>query len=382
MHIVAAAVAAILTAGSDGDQVVSIRDPGNGAEAYIVTVPAGWHVQGTLFHGTGCDQTPFGAFRATSQDGLTALELLPRLDWRWGTFMGQRPAPGCLPLSEELTPADLLRHLARLMQFEYAGPVPLSPKLAESQRRENARSDEQSERYSRRSPGTDAWHQESAQAKVRYQNGTFPMEALLTGTILYHRHTRPLGGQTVFNETCSATVRIVRAQQGKLDAAVQRLERADAAWNRRWWDDQVALAHARDVEGAQRIARQYAADMELQQRQHDELIATMNRNQRVHEEEIAVMNRGSDLNLARQQDIWAKNRAVASDWIDTSLGQQTVLDPKTGQVSKVPAGFGFTWVDETGKSAIVTHDPNVNPNGYRPGTWTLQQHVHGDGSSR
>jgi hypothetical protein len=51
-------------------------------------------------------------------------------------------------------------------------------------------------------------------------------------------------------------------------------------------------------------------------------------------------------------------------------------------VSKVSGASGNIWINETGKNSFQTPDPNADPNGHLQGTWTLQQQVHGDGTSR
>jgi hypothetical protein len=88
------------------------------------------------------------------------------------------------------------------------------------------------------------------------------------------------------------------------------------------------------------------------------------------------------MSMAQSAQASAANHAVASDWVDSALGQQTVRDPTTGQVSKVSGAYSHTWINETGKTSFQTPDPNVDPNGHLQGTWTQQQQVHGDGTSR
>ena len=73
---------------------------------------------------------------------------------------------------------------------------------------------------------------------------------------------------------------------------------------------------------------------------------------------------------------------ATSDWVDYALDRQTVLDPNTGKVNKVSSSYGYTWVDSTGKAGYQTNDVNANPNGVLQGTWTRQQVVHGDGTTR
>ena len=66
--------------------------------------------------------------------------------------------------------------------------------------------------------------------------------------------------------------------------------------------------------------------------------------------------------------------------MDYALDRQTVLDPNSGQVSKVSSSYTYTWVDSTGQVSYQTNNPNADPNGALQGTWTRQRVVHGDGS--
>ena len=70
----------------------------------------------------------------------------------------------------------------------------------------------------------------------------------------------------------------------------------------------------------------------------------------------------------------------ASDWVDYALGEQTVLDPSTGQVSNVSSAYSYTW--SNGQTSYQTNSPDANPNGSMPGTWTKTQVVHGNGTPK
>src|ERR1017187_729339 len=76
--------AADATPAPKGMQKALIHDPVFNLDAFEVTIPAKWHFQGALIQGTQCNPIPFPVFRASSPDGLTVLERLPRLDWVWG----------------------------------------------------------------------------------------------------------------------------------------------------------------------------------------------------------------------------------------------------------------------------------------------------------
>lgn len=377
-----------------GLRCTPLRDPVLGMDAFLVAAPPGWHTQGAVVQGTPCKQLPFPVFRISSPDGLTLVERLPRMDWRWGKFQGQSPKEGCLPLRDEIGPADFLRTLSGVMGVEYVAEVPTTPAQMQSQKSFNAEADARSERNSRNHPNTyEAHHLEIAQAKVRYQNGSFPMEGLLMVTLYCHRFAYVGGRNGNWSEDCQATVRAVRARAGKLDETVRAVEMAGATMIPRWNQAYQAMMAARDAQAAQQYAvlgqqqlqlqAQLAQQsLALQKLQHDQYMAAQDAQFAVGERRNAAHDQALASSAARHYQNMAARDAVASDWVDTALGQQTVRDPTSGQVSKVSGMYDYTWVDQTGKSSYQTRDPNANPNGVIQGTWTVQQRVHGDGSSR
>src|SRR5208282_4434953 len=81
-----------------------------------------------------------------------------------------------------------------------------------------------------------------AQAKVRYRNGSAPMEALLLAIVDCGHSVLGNKKQAFSVDTCSATVRIVRAAQGKLDDAVKLLQPAGVrAENPQWIQARIDL---------------------------------------------------------------------------------------------------------------------------------------------
>jgi len=102
----------------------------------------------------------------------------------------------------------------------------------------------------------------------------------------------------------------------------------------------------------QRSAVEHAAFMQQQESQFE-----------------SAMNNAYDSMNARSQ--------VASDWVDYSLNQETVLNPD-GTTSKVSNAFTQTWTD--GTHWYQSNDTGVNPNGSLQGNWTQSQQVHGNGS--
>ena len=70
---------------------------------------------------------------------------------------------------------------------------------------------------------------------------------------------------------------------------------------------------------------------------------------------------------------------AASDWVDYSLDQQTVMSPD-GSLGKVSSAYSQTWTN--GSQWYQTNDPNSNPNGVLRGNWTQTTQVHGNGAPK
>jgi hypothetical protein len=378
-----------------GLRCTGLRDPVLGMDAFLVPAPAGWHTQGALVYPSSCGRPlPFPVFRITSPDGLTSFERLPRMDWIWGSYVPKSPKNGCLPLREEITPADFLRTLSTMMGVEYVGELPLTEPLMDFQKKFNADADAWSEKNSRAHPQMyEANHVEIARAKVQYKNGTFLMEGLLRADLYCHRFSMGGPRSRTWSENCSAEVRMLRAREGKLEETRKSLERSGELVIPRWVQAYQAMMAARDAQAAQQIAamgqQQLQAQnqlaqqsMALQQQQHDQFLAAQNARFAVHQQQMNVMNQASQASVTQHFQNMAVRDTIASNWVDTALGQQTVRDPSTGQLSKASSMNDYVWINQTAKTSFETRDPNADPNGHLQGTWTLQQRVNGDGTSR
>jgi hypothetical protein len=389
----AAAAAVQATAGQGapaapkGMREEAIHDPALNMDAFFVTIPADWHFQGAFFPGTGCSQVPYPVFRAYSPDGLTELERLPRLDWTWSNlpYGPKTTQPGCLPLKEAMSAVDFLKYISATLEVEYVGEVPVSADILEGQKKNleqvNAMSAKNAERMHAEPLVQTA---ETAQAKVRYRNGTFPMEALLTATVTcFHSPVPDFQRQNhhYATDTCNAGVRLLRAPEGKLDAASKLMDphTTGARTNPQWAQAYMELQNRRSQ---QMLKQMQDSSNQQMQRSHEQFMQSQAMRQHQHEQFLATMQRGTDMSMRRAAQIANSNHTMASDWVDYALDQQTVRDPGTGQVSKVSSSYSYTWVDETGKTSFQTNDVNANPNGYMKGNWSRQQQVHGDGSSK
>ncbi len=375
----------------------AIHDPAVNMVAYFVAVPTDWRFQAAMLQGNGCSEAPFPVFRASSVDGLTQLERLPRFDWRFGTapWLPKKTPAGCLPLEEAVSAAEFLKRLSVISEVEYVSEVPVAADKLASQQKYFEQLNASSAQMAARFHNDPILHRgDMAQARVRYRNGNIPMEALLfVNLACSHNPFRNFKKQSSWVDNCNATVRVVRAPPGKLDEAVKRLEPAGASENQQWVQARMDLQNRRDQAMAKQTQDSFNQQMQLQNQQfqqsealklqqHQQFLQSQANQQQQHEQFLSTMQRGTDMSMQRAQQNAAANHAAASDTVDYSLGQQTVRDPNTGQVSKVSGAYNNTYVNETGTQAYQTNNPNGNPNGYIQGNWTRQEQVHGDGTSK
>jgi hypothetical protein len=178
---------------------------------------------------------------------------------------------------------------------------------------------------------------------------------------------------------CTAGVTYLSAPENQYATLVQLWNtpglggRIEEPWEQAW----IQRNQQQSQQFMDQMRRNTQAQMQAQQQQfnHDQAVR-----QQMHEEFMATMQRGTDMSMARTQQSMNARSTATSDWVDYALDRRTVMDPNTGQVSKVSSAYNYTWVDSTGKVSYQTNDPNANPNGVLNGNWTKQSVVHGDGS--
>jgi hypothetical protein len=372
-----------------GTRVESIPDPSfNNMRAFEVTVPGNWHFQGVLFQGGACDGMPSPVFRASSPDGLSFIERLPPMGWAWGTGpMGGKNHGNCLPLEKAMGAQEFLHYLAGTMKVDYVSDAPL-PEGDKEAIAESAKSLD-----SKPNPGpmqgiSSTNTAEGAAAIVRFNNGTFTMKGLMQ-TRVDCRHSHIPGHKPMFahdpgladseSYQWTATVRYTVAPEAKFDSVKNISEhqgigaKPEPQWLQAYFQRQQQQASQMLNAAAERSRTQLQA-------QHDSFEQSQAVQQHMHEQFLATMQRGTDMSMAATQRNMNARSTATSDWVDYALDQRTVVDPGTGQVSKVSSAYNYTWVDSTGKVSYQTNDPNANPNGVLQGNWTKQAIVHGDGS--
>jgi len=378
------------TASAGGTQKEYITDPSmDGMKAIEVTIPAKWHFQGMLSQGGSCPSTPFAVFRETSPDGLSVVERLPSLGWAWGTGPMATMPKDCLPLRGPMSAQEFLKYLAATMKLEYVAdePVPATEN-ADAQKAVQDADAMYAGNYAANNIRPPKTTVELARAIVRSRNGTFTMKGELRAdvnctetffpglkSVLRGMADRP----SSMRDQCTAGVSYLSAPETQYASMMKMFDAPEMVaqpmdgWIQAWvarnnGQTQAALSTMRrDADAAMQASAQRFAHQQATQQQ-------------MHEQFLATMQRGTDMSMARTQQNMNARSTAASDWVDYALDQTTVMDPNTGQINKVSSSYNNTWVDSSGKTSYQTNDPNANPNGVLPGSWTRQTAVHGDGT--
>jgi hypothetical protein len=367
-------------AASAGTQTKFVTDPAlNSMNAYSVIIPAKWQFQGVLLQGGQgkCNSLPDGVWRASSPDGLSFVEVMPTMSWIWGTgpMIGYTARDGCLPLKGPMSAQDFLKYLSAMMQVEYVAdePIPADENARLQATRQHADA-AVAGRYAQmniRAPKNTA---EMARAIVRYRNGTFTMKGRLEAHVNCTEKFTP-GMHSILRgmpstpdstvDQCSADVVYWTAPENQFAAMMKVWLAPGMGYHADPnWQNTYVLNVIHRTAAAQQA--NFEHEMAVQQTQHQQF--------------LDQMQEGTDRSMARAAAIANSNHQMASDMVDYSLDHQTVMDPSTGQISKVSSTYSQTWIDSSGKTSFQTNNTSANPNGYLPGTWVKQTVTHGDGA--
>jgi hypothetical protein len=392
-----------------------ITDPTmNNMKAFSVTLPTKWHFRGVLMQGDDCVGIPYMVWRATSPDGLSYVELMPPLGWRWGSgpmaAFADKQKNTCLPMTEAMHAQDFLKYLASTMKVEYVADEPVPAELnAKVQQQERDAEASVAGKYAALRMQPPKIVVELARAIVRYRNGSFTMKGMLEVTVNCTAQTFPgapglsqyspgnpvhsITGPPSIISKCTSHVNYFTGPESGFAALIRQWEmpgmmgHGDEAWQNAWvarnqqqmqqMTNQSIAASNRQFQAQQQISAQQGAARQAQAQEFNHQQAVR---QQMHEEFMSTMQRGTNMSMARTQENMNARSTATSDWVDYALDRQTVLDPNTGQVNKVSSSYSYSWIDSTGKVGYQTNDPNANPNGVLQGTWTKQQVVHGNGT--
>jgi hypothetical protein len=388
---------------SGGTRTEVIHDPTlNNMAAFQIPVPAKWHFQGVVDQGDGCVGISAPVFRATSPDGLSFSEQMPMFGWTGGTGIAAKipPKNGCLPLQTAMSARDFLKYMTAMLNVEYVDDDPL-PAAMQANLQKSLDDSElpYAAQYAAMHRSLPKQTAQLARAIVRYKNGTFEMKGRLGTKVICTEQINPGFRSPVrgmpdqpgwTSDDCRATVVYLAGPEKQYDALIKLWDAPEmqgsgsAEWEQAVVDRKTRIANERmnaqwtaDRQADARMNAQAAAQRQAgaQQFAHDQGVR-----QQMHEQFLSTMQRGTDMSMARAAQVANTNHTIASDWVDYSLDRQTVLDPNTGQLSKVSSSSSYTWIDSSGNTSFQTNDVNADPNGTLQGTWTRQQVVHGDGT--
>lgn len=379
-------------ASSGGVRQENIFDAHLNLNAYNVTVPASWKFDGIYVAGSSCTQIPFPVFRMYSPDGLTEIRRLPRFDWRWSNSRFKPPQqPDCLSLDKAMSAEEFLKYLIGVMQVAYVRDFPIPQQLTEALQknfdRSNAALANSAKQFDQMNASMKNGRKNEpatqygglAAAIAEYRNGTFTIEEQISVKMMCTHSPVNYGPETgAFADSCNATVRIVRAPKGQLDALLAHAEsdRLGAVESPEWMSRYLQYMNQVSQARLNQMNRDANARM---QRQHDDFERAQAVRAQQHQQFLATMQEGTDRSMARATQAANSRHAIAQDWCDYALDRQTVTGP--GGTVKVSNAYGQTWTDGSG-NYYQTNDPNTNPNGVLKGNWTQTTQVHGDGTAK
>jgi len=371
-----------------GMQKELIQDPVFNMNAFEVIIPQKWHFQGTLLQGTKCARAPFPVFRASSSDGLTAFELMPRVDLVYGDNPSiATDKSDCMRINGPMSVKEYLIHLAKTMNVDYVSEEQVPQDILDMQRKAlEASRAAMAPKYQAAGMKQPEQTVDLARAILRYKNGSFTMKGQLAATMnctTVEAHTTPRS-PLYSTTTCNVGVRYTRAPEDKYPAAIALLDphKTGSVQLQPWTQAWIANDDRKTASNINAIQRQGAQNIANIKAQGEQFRASQAVRQREHEEFDATLRQGTQNSIHRTQEAGNARQTADSDMVDYSLDQQTVRDPNTGQITKASSAYSYTWVDTTGKTGYQTNDPNANPNGSLPGTWTRQTVTHGDGTSK
>ncbi len=368
-----------------------VTDPSlDNMAAATYNLPAKWHFQSTLMQASPCLPVPSAVFRATSPDGLSFVEDLPTYAWIWGTGPAAKVKhDGCLPLNTAMGAQDFLKYISATLNVEYvadeAVPADVNAKTQKFVADQKARDAQFYANLRMPAPENTV---ELARAGVRYRNGSFVMRGRLdvgvNCTAKFHKGMKSIlrgmpDSPDWTESNCFAQVRLCAAPENQYPATISMLDAINIGpeTNPEWAQARRKRMFDQSAQAMKQFGEAAAAAQQARNQQfaHDQAVR-----QQMHENFLANMQRGTDMSMRRAAEVANSNHRMAQDVVDYALDRQTVLNPATGQVSKVSSAYTYTWVDNTGKTSFQTNDVTANPNGSLQGNWTRQQVVHGDGS--
>lgn len=359
----------------------SITDPSlNNMVSATLTIPAGWKLQGITTI-SPCTFSPWPVFRAYSPDALMQMRIEPVFGWQWhpnakGTFNS-----GCANISGQISAADFLQYYLGTMQggVHVVGTMTVPSQYSQWAQGLAAQKNQANSRV----PAVAQTQNTADTAAVRIEvvNGSFVVEERLRTVVectMNNDRSTPMS-IALYGGTCWARVDVLAAPQGQLDALVQLVDSnnlphgvnspqwTQAALQRQQRQNAQAMAAltAQEQRESQMIYQQFQQIMQRSAAEHQAFMQ-----QQESQFESAMNNANASMNA---------QSTAASDWVDYSLDQQTVMS-QDGSLGKASSAYSQTWTN--GTQWYQTNDPNSNPNGVLSGNWTPATQTHGNGAPK
>jgi hypothetical protein len=353
----------------------TITDPSlNNMVSATLTIPAKWTLQGITMI-SPCTSIPWSVYRAYSPDSLMQMRSEPVFGWRWHPNLKGMNNAGCADISTPISAADFLQYYLGTIQggVHVVGTMPVASQVQQwAQSFAAAANQNQSRMAAALQTNNTA---DTAALRIQTVNGSFVVEERLRAVVecsVTKIATGPLAGGT-----CWARVDVLSAPQGGLDAlaklvddnnlpkGVNTPEWMQAALQRQQRQGQQAMAAltAQEQQESKMLYQQFQQIMQRSQAEHQAFMQ-----QQESQFQSAMNNANASMNA---------QSTSASDWVDYSLDQQTVMSPN-GTLAKVSSAYSQTWTN--GTQWFQTNDANSNPNGVLNGNWTQTTKVHGNGT--
>jgi hypothetical protein len=353
-----------------GTHKADLPDPVYQMTAATLEVPSGWKFAGTVVREPGCHSSGAGLkYTAQSQDGLTAIVLLPGSAWSWSSDAGMNKimeAQHCPGIDIDSAAKFLiniavpnLRPKAKVLEV-----LPLLPQgqaaLTEQLRKAREQNAAMARQYNAKPQKLTI---DGARVHVQYDRDGQPVEEMITSVIDCNESTMPgVYKQPPYQQRmCSSrNVVVVRAPQGRLDELQALPQYQDflkgfqinADWqNRLTRDQQAAFQQAQAANNAQ-----FRANLKAGQDFNDRLVENA-------KAQRAATQASTDASMARAANTQAAIDASAHATANYSLDRQSFTNPSTGQTIEASSEYNHQWMSSDGSTLIQTNDHTFDPNG-------------------
>jgi hypothetical protein len=147
-------------------------------------------------------------------------------------------------------------------------------------------------------------------------------------------HVVTTGSASTVND-CQANIAYMAGPVSQFAAIMQQWSapnmgagQGTEAWQDAWTKRQIAATQQQ----TKKFIDASNARFNAQQQEYKREAAVQ---QQMHEQFLSAMQAGTDASMARAAQVANTDHTIASDWVDYSLDQQTVLNTNTGKDSKI-----------------------------------------------